>query len=77
MEELEQPIGVYVKLNNNKEVVEINSDIFIKDTTNWIKIDSGYGDKYAHAQSQYFDKPLIDNDGKYSYKFANNKIIKV
>lgn len=66
MEEIEQPIGVYVKLNDKNEVVEVNSSIFIKDFTGWTKIDEGFGDKYAHAQSQYFDKPLQNEDGSYN-----------
>ena len=67
MEE-QNKIGVYVKLNSNNEIIAVNSDIFIKDISNWIKIDEGYGDKFAHAQSQYFDKPLINEDGTYNYK---------
>ena len=69
MDELkEQPIKVYVKINENKEITAIGSSIFITDLTNWIKIDEGYGDKYAHAQSQYFKKPLQNEDGTYNYK---------
>lgn len=70
MEEIEQPIGVYVRVNENREIVEVNSNIFIKDLTGWIKIDEGFGDKFAHAQSQYFEKPLINNEGKYNYKIG-------
>jgi hypothetical protein len=47
------PIGVYVKKDNHGKVVEINSDVFIEDLTGWEKIDEGFGDKFAHAQSQY------------------------
>lgn len=76
MEEIiEQPIKVYIKVNSNNEIIDINSEIFIKDFTDWIEIDSGYGDKYAHAQSQYFNKPLINDDGNYNYKYFNRKII--
>ena len=75
MEEMiEQPIKVYVKVNDKNEVVEVGSSIFIEDTTGWIEIDEGFGDKYAHAQSQYFDKPLINENGVYNYKYINNKI---
>ena len=77
MEELEQPIKVYIKINSNNEIVDINSEIFIKDLTNWIYIDEGYGDKYAHAQSQYFDKPLINEDGQFNYKYENSEIIEL
>lgn len=47
------PIGVYVKRDGFGKVVEINSDIFIEDLSGWEKIDEGFGDKYAHAQTQY------------------------
>jgi len=55
----EEPIGVYAKRNEIGEIIEVNSDIFIKDFTGWEKIDEGYGDKYAHAQSMYFDSKKI------------------
>lgn len=75
MEEInEQPIGVYVRVNENNEIVEVNSNIFIKDLTGWIKIDEGFGDKYAHAQSQYFEKLLINENGTYNYKYQNEKV---
>lgn len=76
MEEIiEQPIKVYVKVNENKEIVEVGSSIFITDLNGWVEIDSGFGDKYAHAQSQYFDKPLINEDGRYSFKYINGKVV--
>lgn len=65
----EQPIGVYVKVNEEGYVTHVNSDLFIKDFTGWQKIDEGYGDKFAHAQSNYFEKPLIDEEGNYQIKF--------
>lgn len=71
----EQPIKVYIRVNSNNEVIDINSEIFITDLTGWVEIDSGFGDKYAHAQSQYLDKPLVNEDGKFNYKFVNNKLI--
>lgn len=61
-------IGVYVRTDSQNNIIEINSDIFIRDLTGWIKIDEGNGDKFAHAQSQYFDKPLVDDNGNYNYK---------
>lgn len=77
MEELEeQPIRVYVKVNTNNEITAVGSSVFIQDTIGWIEIDEGYGDKYAHAQSQYFDKPLISEDGTYNYKYVGQIVIK-
>lgn len=76
MEEIkEQPIKVYIKINANNEIVEVGSSIFIKDFTSWIEIDEGYGDKYSHAQSQYFDKPLMNEDGTYNYKYEYGRVI--
>jgi ribosomal protein S11 len=75
-ETIENPIKVYIKVNDNNEIIDVVSSIFIKDLTGWIEIDSGYGDKYAHAQSQYFEKPLY-NGNHYVYKYENNKIIYV
>lgn len=70
-------IGVYIKVNDNNEIVAICSDIFIDDVSNWLKIDEGEGDKYAHAQSLYFEKSLIDDNGNYNYRYENGKIISV
>ena len=76
MEEIiEQPIKVYVKVNTNNEIVAVGSSIFIDNLTDWIYIDEGFGDKYSHAQSQYFDKPLMNEDGNYNYKLVGNKAI--
>lgn len=72
---IDDPIKVYVKVNASNDIVEVASSIFLKDTTGWVKIDEGYGDKYAHAQSHYFDKPLIDDDGKFNYKYINNQVV--
>lgn len=72
---VENPIKVYIKINSNNEVIEINSEIFIQDLTGWVEIDSGFGDKCAHAQSQYFDKPLMSEEGKWNYKYTNGKIV--
>lgn len=63
------PIRVYVRINERDEIIEVGSSIFIADTTAWQRIDEGYGDKYAHAQSQYFSKPLMNESGKYNYKY--------
>ena len=73
----EQPIKVYVKLNEQNEIVEINSEVFITDKTGWVEIDSGFGDKYHHAQGNYFDKPLFDEYGRYNYKLVNGEVVEI
>ena len=62
-------IKVYIQTDINKTVTAINSSIFLQDTTGWTEIDEGSGDKYAHAQSQYLEKGLIDKKGKFNYKY--------
>ena len=67
-------IKVYAKIDSNKVVKEINSSIFIRNPTDFIEIDEGYGDKYSHAQSQYLGIGLIDSKGRYNYKWDNKLI---
>lgn len=67
---------VFIKINNLNFITDVNSDIYIKDTTGWIQIDEGVGDKYSHAQSQYFELPLVLEDGKFNYKFENMQVKK-
>lgn len=66
---------VYIKIDDNTNITDINSDIFIKDLRDWIKIDEGTGDKYAHAQGHYFNKPLTNENGVYNYKYIDGVII--
>lgn len=72
-----EEIKVYVKTNENNEIIEINSSIFLADTTDYIEIDSGYGDKYAHAQGNYLDKPLTDAQGRYNYKLVDGEVVEI
>ena len=65
-------IKVYVKLNENNVITQINSSIFLKDTTDYVEIDEGMGDKYAHAQGNYLEKGLFDEQGRYNYKLIDN-----
>ena len=71
---MNEPIKVYVKLDENNVIVAINSDIFLDDHTEWIEIDEGNGDKYAHAQAHYLEKGLTDEAGKYKYKYIDSLI---
>lgn len=73
---MEDKIKVYIKINSNNEIIEVGSSVFIKDYSGWIEIDKGFGDKYAHAQSQYFDEPIINELGKYNFKYFSGQIIK-
>lgn len=69
---------VYVSLSNGY-ITSINSDIFLseEEIQTMTEIDQGQGDKYAHAQSQYLEKELVDEHGRYNYKFVEGKVIEV
>lgn len=68
---------VYVKVNENNEIIEINSSAFLTDTDGHIEIDEGEGDKYAHAQGNYLDKPIVDMQGRYSYKLIDGEVVEI
>lgn len=61
---------VYVKTNSNGYITAVNSSAFLADTTGWTEIDSGYGDKYHHAQGNYFPLTIITDGGAYRYKLV-------
>ena len=63
-----RPYIVYVKVDESNRVTSINSSAFLRETNGWVQIDSGHGDRYHHAQGNYFDKPLCDERGIYRYK---------
>ena len=66
---------VYVKTNDRNLITEINSDSFITDPTDWIKIDEGTGDRYTHAQGNYFPLPLVTDGGAYRYVYTENGVV--
>ena len=70
---MEQPYKVLARVDDAGRVVEINSSAFVTDTDGWTEIDSGWGDKYHHAQGNYFDKPLCDERGICHYKLVNGR----
>lgn len=69
---------VYVSLSNGY-ITSINSEIFLlqEEMDSMTEIDKGQGDKYAHAQSQYLEKGLVDEQGRYNYKFVSGKVVEV
>lgn len=63
-----QPYIVYVKLDDANCITNVNSSAFLRDVTGWTEIDRGYGDKYHHAQGNYFEKPITDERGVKRYQ---------
>ena len=70
-------IKVYVKINEQNIITAINSSIFLNNIEGYTQIDEGSGDKYAHAQGNYLDKSLVDESGRYNYKFENGQILEL
>lgn len=75
---MENEYKVYVSLQDGY-ITSINSDIFLseEEVSTLTEIDQGQGDKYAHAQSQYLEKGLVDEQGRYNYKFVAGKVVEV
>ena len=68
-----KPYIVYIKTNSSGHIIAVNSSAFLTDVTEWAEIDSGYGDKYHHAQGNYFPDPIWTDDGAYRYKLIDGK----
>ena len=68
-----KPYIVYVKTDDKNRITAVDSNAFLRDTDGWIEIGSGFGDKYHHAQGNYFGKPIIDERGICRYKLENGK----
>lgn len=69
---------VYVSLQDGY-ITSINSEIFLseEEMSTMTEIDKGQGDKYAHAQGLYLEKGLVDEKGRYNYKFLEGKVVEV
>ena len=64
---------VYVKTDDKNSITDVNSSAFLSSLEGWQEIDSGFGDKYHHAQGNYFDKSIMDNRGIWRYKLEDGK----
>ena len=64
---------VYVKPDDSGYITAVNSSEFLTDTAGWVEIDRGYGDRYHHAQGNYFPLPIITDGGAYRYQLVNGK----
>ena len=69
------PYSVYIKTDDQNRITGINSSGFLTDMTGWVQIDEGSGDRYYHAQGNYFPNPIMDERGIYRYKLEDGKAI--
>lgn len=72
-------VRVYINKDSKNNITSINSEIFLsqEEIQTMTEIDKGQGDRYAHAQGQYLEKGLVDEKGRYNYKFVEGKVIEV
>lgn len=57
---MENTYKVYIRHDASGRIMDVNSDAFLTDTTGWVQIDEGIGDRFHHAQGNYFPAPLYD-----------------
>lgn len=76
MEHENKPISVYVKTDDQGRIIGINSDAFLSSLDGWQKIAEGHGDKHHHAQGNYLDESLTDENGVFRFKLKNGKVTK-
>ena len=66
---MEGAYKVLIKIDNAGNIIYVDSDAFVASPDGWIQIDEGIGDRYHHAQNNYFPKPKYDDRGipRYTY----------
>ena len=75
MEHINACYTVYVKTDADGVITAVNSSAFLPDTTGWIEIDKGDGDRYHHAQGNYLERGLTDENGIYNYMLIGGKAV--
>lgn len=66
---------VFIQIDSASRIIAINSSAFLPDPEGWTAIDEGAGDRYHHAQGNYFPKPLYEERGIPVYKYVNGEVI--
>lgn len=67
-----EPYHVYVQTDEQGRITAVNSSAFV--SVEWgTEIDSGFGDKYHHAQGNYFPAGIYTDDGIPRYKLVEGK----
>lgn len=70
--ETPDPYIVYVQTDDQGRITAVNSSAFVGE--DWgTAIDEGWGDRYHHAQGNYFDQSIYTEDGIPRYKLEDGK----
>ena len=74
MEYTKQPYIVYIQTDEQGRITAVNSSAFV--SPDWgTEIDQGYGDKYHHAQGNYFPRPIYTEDRIPRYKLEDGQAV--
>ena len=67
-----EPYHVYVQTDEQGRIIAVNSSAFV--SAEWgTEIDSGFGDRFHHAQGNYFPQSIYTRDGIPRYKLVEGK----
>lgn len=74
MDEMTETYTVYVRTDGNGNVTAVDSSAFLSDTDGWTRIGEGAGDRYHHAQGNYFEKPIVTEGGAFRYRLVDGAV---
>lgn len=66
---------VFALVDSKNRVVNVDSDAFLNDTSDYVQIDEGTGYRYKHAQANYLSKPKQDSRGVYRYALVDRQLV--
>lgn len=69
---MEGAYKVLIKIDNAGNIISVDSDAFVASPDDWIQIDEGIGDRYHHAQNNYFPKSKYDDRGILRYTYVKD-----
>lgn len=67
---------VFVLTDEADRIIDVSSDAFLDDPEGWTQIAQGKGDRFLHAQRNYFPMPIMDGRGVYRYKLQDGAPVK-
>ena len=77
MEEMKSRVFIWV--NDDNFITRLEGEYSLPDDlSDAILVDEGEpSDRYNLAQTHYLEKPLINDEGEYNYKYINGEIVEV
>lgn len=70
---------VYILVDTDKNIIRLEGEYSLpSDLDGWILIEEGDAcDRLNLAQAHYLDKPIMDEEGNYNYKYINGEVVEV